>query len=73
MKGTKIKYLIILALAVFDLVALFILLLYCSARIDREAIEELDELFKAMKRLDQLKKHSDDEPADSTEKSRTHG
>ena len=50
-----------------------LILLYCSARIDREAIEELDELFKAMKRLDQLKKHSDDEPADSTEKSRTHG
>ena len=50
-----------------------LILLYCSARIDREAIEELDELFKAMKRLDQLKKHSDDEPVDSTEKSRTHG
>jgi len=46
---------------------------YYSFRLDRETIMELKELFKAMKRLDQLKKHSDDEPADSTEKSRTHG
>ena len=46
---------------------------YYSFRLDREIIIELKELFKAMKRLDQLKKHSDDESAGSTEKSRTHG
>ena len=48
-----------------------LILLYCSARIDREAIEELDELFKAMKRLDQLKKESDMDSVRHIEKSRT--
>lgn len=41
------------------------ILVYYSARLDRSAIEELDELFN------QLKKESDDESAKSIEKSRT--
>ena len=44
---------------------------YYSFRLDRETIGELKELFKAMKRLDQLKNGSDEEPAKSIEKSRT--
>jgi hypothetical protein len=46
-------------------------LIYQSARIDRYAIEELDELFKAMEKLDQFKKEYDEESAKSIEKSRT--
>ncbi|MCK4321071.1 hypothetical protein KAX08_00935 [candidate division WOR-3 bacterium] len=45
---------------------------YYSFRLDRETIGELKELFKAIKKLDQLKKESDEESADSIEKSRTH-
>ena len=45
---------------------------YYSFRLDRETIRELKELFKAIKKLDQLKKESDDESADSIAKSRTH-
>lgn len=48
-----------------------LILLYGSVRFDRYAIEELDELFKAMKKLDQLKKESDDGSAKSIEESRT--
>lgn len=47
-----------------------LILLYGSVRFDRYAIEELDELFKAMERLDKLKKESDDESAKPIEESR---
>ena len=48
-----------------------LILLYGSVRFDRYAIEELDELFKAMKKLDQLKKESDEGSAKSIEQSCT--
>jgi len=44
---------------------------YYSFRLDRETIMELKELFKAMKRLDQLKKESDMDSVRHIEKSRT--
>ncbi len=49
----------------------FLILLYCSARLDRYTIDELDKLFKAMKKQGQLKKKSDEGSAKSIEQSCT--
>ena len=45
-------------------------LLYLVAEFDKYAIEKLDELLKAMEKLHQFKKESDEESAKSIEKSR---
>ncbi len=43
-------------------------LVYYSFRLDRETITELKELFKAMKKLDQLKKEANDESIEDFDK-----